>query len=470
MSPDPVRRKVLLLVPPSRIIYQNDNYCSFSSKASYYAPPLDLLVMSGHLHARHDLAVLDARAERMGEGEALAAAVRAAPSHVLFVTGYASWKKDLAFVGRLRETAGCRTLASGGFLLFHGAAVMERYPALDAVSLDFTSPLIENWVSDGEQPVADHLTRAGGAVLAPGRRPAAREFEIPLPRHELFPLRRYSLPYARRFPFSRVMGSMGCPHRCAFCSHASVPFRQRRIGNIMEELRHLVSLGLRQVYFTDPTFVIGRDRTMTLCREVAGAGLDISWSCNTRVDTLDRELLGEMRRAGCHMLQLGVESASLRVLRRAEKRIEPDRIRDAFRMCREAGIQTMAYFILGLPGDTRESVMETIAFSRELDADYASFTIATPDFGTRLREEAIGKGWIGKDLDVFDSTGYPPINLPGLPAEDLWRLRNRANRAFYLRPRYLARAVARARSPRRLLLLARNGVSLLRNMRKRTPD
>ncbi len=461
------KKNVLLLVPPSKRLYQNDNYCSFSSKASYYAPPLDLLIMSGYLHGVHGVEVLDARAERMDADRALRRISSRGCDDLIFVTGYASWKDDMEFIRQAKEAAGCRTLASGGFLLFHGEEALRKFPALDAVCLDFTTPRLLEYIGGGGGAVADFLIRRDGVLLNGGRSQAEAEFEVPIPRHELFPLRRYALPYARFFPFSRVMTSMGCPHRCHFCSHASVPFKKRSIPNTVDELRHLAALRVRQIYFTDPTFVVGRERTSELCRAIIAERLGLSWSCNTRVDSLDAPLLRLMKEAGCQILQLGVESANLNVLRRAEKRIELDRIRDAFRMCREAGVQSMAYFILGLPGDTRETIMETIALSRQLDADYASFTIATPDFGTRLRNEAIEKGWIAADTDVFDSTGYPVMEMPGIAKEELWRLKNKANRAFYLRPRYLARALLSVRSPRNLAQLARNGYQLLRNMSKR---
>ncbi|MGB9005664.1 MAG: hypothetical protein WCB96_08075, partial [Candidatus Aminicenantales bacterium] len=125
------------------------------------------------------------------------------------------------------------------------------------------------------------------------------------------------------------------------------------------------------------------------------------------------------------------------------------------------GLRILGYFILGLPGETREMALRTIDLAKKLNIDIASFAIATPDIGTRLREEAVARGWIPADLDSWDSTDYPLIASGDMTPEEIWRMRRKAVRAFYLRPSYILRKLGQVRSWTDLRMLASNALSLL---------
>jgi radical SAM superfamily enzyme YgiQ (UPF0313 family) len=268
-----------------------------------------------------------------------------------------------------------------------------------------------------------------------------QDFTLPVPRQDLFRHERNRSPLARRRPFALVVTSIGCPYSCRFCVAGSIPYRRRAVESVLEELRLLRSLGIREIMFNDPTFTVSAKRMADLCGRMIAEGMDFGWTANGHVATLGDETVGILRRAGCHTLMIGVESARDEILALYSKGTTRAKVVEAFKTCKRHKIKTLAYFIIGLPGETRESTLETIKLAKELDCDFASFTVPTPDVGSEMRREAIAKGWLSRDTLTFDSTGFPVFAGGSLSAEDVWALRQKAVRSFYLRPSYLVKKV-----------------------------
>jgi radical SAM superfamily enzyme YgiQ (UPF0313 family) len=168
-----------------------------------------------------------------------------------------------------------------------------------------------------------------------------------------------------------------------------------------------------------------------------------------------------MKKAGCHTVSIGIESGDDAILKKYSKPITTAEIKETIRLLNTYGLRILGYFILGLPGETREMALRTIDLAKTLNIDIASFAIATPDLGTRLREEAVAKGWIPADLDSWDSTDYPLIASGDMTPEEIWRMRRKAVRAFYLRPSTMLRKLGQVRSWNDLKMLASNALTLL---------
>jgi len=462
MRPDMGKAPVLLLNPPGDKLYIRDYYCSFSSKADYYWPPQDLIALSGILDAGFDVHVLDAIVPRRTAEEVLARIEAIEPRAVVFTTGTATLKSDLALMERIRTAhPNIRIVASAGIMRFVGRELLEKNPVLDAVLLDFSDHGIAEYLAGSAAPLPGLLARTGtGAIEGPPNK--AREFAYPVPRHDLFDFRKYRLPIARRFPFTVVVTSLGCPYHCGFCTAGAFGYKVRTIDNVLDELRALAAMGVREILFQDPTFTINTRRVVEICRKMIEAGLDLTWSCNADLHALDEEKMIWMKKAGCHTVSVGIESGDDAMLKKYSKPITVEEIKAKVARLNAHKIKVLGYFILGLPGETRESAERTIALAKSLRLDIASFAIATPDVGTPLRAEAVAQGWIPAGLDAWDSTEYPILETGTLRKEEIWALRRKAVRAFYLRPSYLLRKLAGVRSPRDLSTLVSNAVSLLR--------
>lgn len=455
--------KVLLLNPPGERLYLRDQHCSSESKASYYWPPIDLLIQSGILSEEHEVHFLDATIEGLPSEEALSRIQALKPAVILFVTGIASWLGDFGFMEKAHNITGAEVFASGGFLRSDYREVMGKYPFLTGVLLDYTSYSLLAYLK-GERQLTDLSIRLNGEIVCE-ESDTPKRFSIPVPRHELFPLAKYRLPHGRHHPFTCILTNYGCPYRCSYCVAQDIDFKQRTVENILEEVDKIVSLGIREIFFKDFTFGVSKEITKNLCQEMIHHYPGLSWVCSSRVNVVDEEMLVLMKKAGCHTIQFGVESGSQELLDQNCKMVTLAQIEETFILCHKHRIRTLGHFILGLPGETEESLLQTIAFAKKIKCDYASFNVAIPIPGTALRRTCEDNNWlVGDDEELDSSRGYPVIETPFLSRKRLWQLQKKAVRSFYLRPSFILNKLADVRSFHDMLTLFREGIALLGNL------
>lgn len=461
-----MKKNILLLNPPGDDFYLRDCYCSTISKANYYWHPLDLLVQSGILSEDFNVFVLDANVLRLSEDKALQKIFAMDLDAILFLIGSLSWEKDLKFLETInRRKPAVKLIGSGEILRFDGPNVMKQYKFIDAILLDFTSNAILEFLRNREvgNTIDNFIYRFGNQIIQ-GDVSNGIDFEISIPKHELFLLNNYKLPFGKRKKFASVLSSYGCPYRCKFCNTSALGFKKRNIDNFIEELKYVESLGINKIFIRDATFGANREHTKEVCKRIIKDDIEIEWNCFSRVDTVDKGFLNLMKRAGCYLIQFGVESGDERILERYNKHININKIIETFENCRSYKIDTVAHFILGLPGEDFSSISKTINLAKKLNATYASFNIAVPRFGTRLREEYIENDWI--DYDITDNY-YPSMILTGLFTEgQLLKLKHIATRKFYFRPSYMLHRLSAIHRWDDILTLLENSFSMIENLRK----
>jgi anaerobic magnesium-protoporphyrin IX monomethyl ester cyclase len=281
--------------------------------------------------------------------------------------------------------------------------------------------------------------RDGSEIVVNPDRPFIRHLDdLPLPRHDLLPLEKYRAPLVRG-PYAFVVTSRGCPGGCRFCiKHVSYggSVRFRSPENVLAEMELLASLGVRSIHMYADLFTVSREQVVGLCELILERGLRLRWTCNSRVDFVDPEMLRLMGRAGCWMISWGIESGSREVLRRARKGIELEQVERALQWSREAAIRNWGYFIIGLPGETEETIQETIRFAKRLPLDLVLFHIAAPYPGSPLFFDVVEQGWFrpGTRWEQVDMDCSTVLDYPHLRAEELERWAQRAFRAWALRP------------------------------------
>lgn len=204
----------------------------------------------------------------------------------------------------------------------------------------------------------------------------------------------------------------------------------------MEELWILKKLGINNIHMYADLFTVSREQVMELCRLMIEQDIHINWTCNSRVDYVDEEMLKQMKRAGCWFISWGIESASNEILKRAHKGITAEQARQSLVWSRQAGIKNWGYFIIGLPGETEETIQETIAFSKSLPLDIALFHIAAPYPGTPLFFDVLEKGWFRKGTrwEQVDMDRETVLDYPDLSCERLMYWQKRAFREWAFRP------------------------------------
>ena len=244
---------------------------------------------------------------------------------------------------------------------------------------------------------------------------------------ELFPYHRYTLPKSSTtapVPFLPLLSSRGCPYGCDYCPYPvsqGLAWRFRSPGNVVDEMEHLVEdLGIQYVLFRDPMFSLRLDRTVEICEEIQRRGLNVRWKCETRADRLDEPTLSAMAAAGCESINFGVESAEMAIQANVGRApISQERIVETVELCRKLGIKTFCFFIIGLPGDTVETILETIAFAIRLRPNGVQFTAASPVIGTKLRAWAVEQDLVTPDEYAYVNSHEVTIGNENLTREQV---------------------------------------------------
>ncbi len=213
---------------------------------------------------------------------------------------------------------------------------------------------------------------------------------IPFPARDLLPNKNY-IHYGRKrygYAITTIMSTRGCPFECEFCSNTvfGTTYRERSAENVLEEVENALSFGYDYIHFGDDVFTLNKERIKKICREIRGRGLHFRWECLGRVDSIDNEIALEMKQAGCEKIYFGIESGNDSILKLMNKKINIDQARKAVETARSAGLKTGAFFILFYPGDTNDTVLETIRYAVSLPLDYLSFTVPYPISGTKMYE------------------------------------------------------------------------------------
>lgn len=279
---------------------------------------------------------------------------------------------------------------------------------------------------------------------------------LPWPAYHLFKMERYTnlQPATDAIPGERsfsIMTSRGCPYRCTFCSQSIMPikWRARSPENVIAEWRHLVrDLGALEIGVLDDSANIRRNRLHQLADDLIANKLNhVPWIFvnGIRANLADYELLAKLKQAGLKRTAFGVETGDEQMIIKIDKHVDHDTIRQAFKNAKAAGIETIGFFIIGLPGDTRETMQKTINFAIELDPMIANFSMMTPYPGTIVYEQVKKNGrflvqdW--EDYVFFDQKAR--YEMGDLTAELMEEMYRKAYRQFYWRPKYIARAVSR---------------------------
>lgn len=297
--------------------------------------------------------------------------------------------------------------------------ILEQTDEVDYVVLgegERTFPALVEHLDSGDGSVPYHVP--GIAFRRDGR--AFRTSDAP-PVEDLD-----SLPNpAKYFAFQHVAATRGCARNCAFCGSPRFWGRRVRAHSpswFIEELKLLYRRGITFFFFSDDTFTADRVRVIEICRGILERGLRIAWFAIARVEHVDEEMLGWMRRAGCIQISYGVESGSAAVRKRLNKPLRTERIRRAFSITTRAGILARAYFIYGCPGESDKTIEETLDLIREIRPLGAIFYILEVFPGTELYEMALRAGRISDDAWLKRIEGIPYFELDrDIAREDVLR-------------------------------------------------
>jgi len=465
---------ILLVNPPTpdgELWIRTQHRVGRKTRENMIWPQVSLAQMAALLHPDYTLKIIDANAERMRWPEFAELISKYQPKYYMTQVTAPTLENDMYGVF-LAKARGAATIAFGTHVTPIPIETMRPYPALDYIlrgepdltirdlldhlegKFDQRSPVIEKLFAEHDPDYKPSLDENGkadmhgikglvwrkeGEIVLNATRPFIKDLDdLPIPLHELLPYKKYRMPLMKG-PFTFIVTSRGCTAGCIYCiKHVNYQFtvRLRSPEKILEELWVLKKLGINYVNMYADLFTASRDQVMGLCKLMIESGIDMKWTCNSRVDYVDEEMLQMMAKAGCFFMSWGLESGNEQVLRHARKGVYHEQARRALTWAKKAGINNWGYFIIGLPTETEESIRQTIDFAKKLPLDIALFHVAAPYPGTPFFFEVVSEGWFRKGTrwEQVDMDKGTVLDYPGLPAEKLLYWQKRAFREWAFRP------------------------------------
>ncbi|MEZ4731849.1 MAG: radical SAM protein [Caldilineaceae bacterium] len=475
---------VLLVNPPTpdgAIWIRSQHRVGRRSRENMIWPQVSLAQLAAILKPDYTVEIIDANALRMGWEEFEQLLEEKRPKYYLTQVTAPTLKNDMYGVF-LAKALGAKTMAFGTHVTPMTLETMRPFPALDFVlrgepeatirelldRLENKSPsnphvakivaetshlqtrrIGVDLVSDRFSAPADTSPYAtilglawrngqGEIVINPDRPFIPNLDDLPIPLHEMLPLEKQHMPMMKG-AFTFIVTSRGCPAGCKYCiKHVSYQnsVRVRSAANMCDEIQYLNQLGIYNIHMYADLFTVNREHVMSFCEELLRRNIRIKWTCNSRVDYVDEEMLKLMGKAGCWFISWGIESANEQVLKMARKGYKKEQAFTALKWAKAAGIKNWGYFIIGLPGETEASIRETIAYAKQLPLDIALFHVAAPYPGTPFFYEVVENNWFrpGTKWEEVDMDKSTVLDYENLTAEQLAYWQKRATREWSLRP------------------------------------
>jgi len=446
-----MKKKILLINPEgTRDVYLKTNV----RVGTPILPPLGIAALAGSLvRAGHAVRVLDLDLADVYNEDVPALLKNTILGFKPDAAGLTSitptWHSMMETARRVKELSPGTTVIAGGVHAsrFHEDTLADG--TVDYVAIgesDFTLPELID--SGDPSRVPGIAYRNGGETIITERRAPVEDLDaLPAPAWELFETGRYRMSHLteRSRPGGYLETSRGCPFGCIYCDKTVFGrrFRAKSPGRVADEIEVMIRRhGFREIHIVDDGFTTDMDRAKEICRLIIRSGLKFKFNLfnGIRADRLDGELCELLKKAGCYQVAFGVESGNDRVLESVSKGLDKNDIRRAVSLCRQSGMETFGFFVIGFPEDTEETIMDTIRFAVELDMTISKFDIAVPLPGSKMFEQLDSRGLIrSRDWRryIFHRTDMPVFEHPNIEWQQLIKLYYLCYRRTYFRANYI---------------------------------
>ena len=450
-------RVVLLIYPP---ISKRERYSSDIGEVGGAQIPLGIYYIASYVRANgFHVHCIDAEAQRLENAEIVSKIKEISPDIIGLSSTTVAFQRSTTLAQEIKGTFPDLPIVIGGA---HATSNIESVMSNSVFDYLIYGEGEETFVdllhALEEKNVLSSITglayRENGILKINQPREYIRDIDtIPFPAYDLIPdLTVYHPdPSNYRFiPVVNIITSRGCPNQCTFCDNSIFgrKLRQRSPENVVAEIEFLVKeYGVRENAFVDDTFTIGKQRIQDIFTLLQQKGIQISWTCMSRINTVDYETLAFMKKMGCWKIKFGIESGDESILKTIRKNIDLKTAREVIGYCKKLKISTTGFFIIGHPGETKESIEKTIRYVLDVPLDDVVFTINTPMPGTVQYGEVEQYGTLDS-TNINNFNYWTPVFVPhGLNSKYLLQSQKKAYRVFYLRPKTLLRLIDDFMSP-----------------------
>ena len=476
--------KILLIYPPS----ENEITTQVSrliSGESSLQPPLGLMyIASNLLKAGYDrVKIIDSQAEKLSYEDIENLIYNEQPD-VVGMTSLTFNMVDVMLTAKIvRSVAPYAKIVLGGPHVNIYPEDTVRLPEVDYAIRNEGEHAFLKLISCLENDKLGNLSAVenlvwidqNGNVKLNAIQTSANDYStMPYPARHLVPVEKYFSIMTSNNPTTTLITAKGCPYRCVFCYRNDGQVKYRTPSSIANEMEEIKNMGIREVVFVDDTFYVNNKKAMAICDEIIKRKLDLPWAARARVNNITEEMLEKLKTAGCHRLHIGMEAGNNKILKNINKKITVEMAKKAFKLCCRYKMDTLAYFIIGNPGEGIKDVEDTVRLAAELNPTFAQFSRMTPFPATKLYETGLERGII--TYDYWKEFAKNPTNsvqpqfwTEHFTQDELADLADYAIRKFYLRTSYVINSIMQLRNYSDLKRKAKSGLAMLRAKLPRKP-
>lgn len=405
--------RILLIAPPKEREFALFVLEDYSTKARSNQHPLGLLYLQSYLSPFHSVEIFDMNALELSISDIKAKIDEYKPDIIGISTVIAKWETVRELSRVIKEHAATEIVLGGVNPSLYPWETLQ-WPYIDYVIAGFGQiPLkslcdaIENNLSTDN--IENCFTRNNCKEKITGKFDFVDLDEFPMPDRSILPINDYVMPIFPENPTTSMVTSVGCPFKCGFCACKNFkPLRIRKVENIIAEMKHIESIGIRSILFNDELFTMNTKRITEICSGIISEKINLNWSVRSRANLVNIEALKLMKQAGCVNIHLGIESGTDRILTEMNKQLDIETIRKSVQVIKEAGLSVTASFMIGYPDETKAEIMATIFFAKQLELNSSQFFITQPESRTELYQKV--RPCKGLPDDIYSEFTLDPAN------------------------------------------------------------
>lgn len=439
-----LKQKIFFVYPPSLIMNREDRCQQPTDELNIIPPlpPVDMMSLSAIAKKRgYDTVFKDYSIKNETVYDFLRDIRVYKPDFLVLNVASTTLEKDLSILAQAKDLLDDTVvIVKGAVFNFNSYQIMQQYPEIDIALRGEIEPAFDEIIQYKDFRTIDGITyQIDNKIISTQNREIPKDLDyLPNLDRDLIDNQIYVRPDTKK-PQTIIRVSKGCPNHCFFCLATPLngkTVRYRSTKKILEEIKECITkYNIKDFIFWSDLFTYDKGWVQRLCKEIIDNGYKINFSVNTRIDTIDDETLSSLKKAGCNLISVGIESGCQEILDKIGKRTTLEQIRTTISKIKKAKIQIYAYYVIGLPWESKETIERTFKFAKELNTEFASFYTATALMGTKFYDFVI-KNRLGEINNEKPYT-YPSVKSYSLTSDEIYKYNKKMNKDYYLRPSYI---------------------------------